>query len=272
MFRFCMSLFRQGHASELVYPTCPLAGLQLFSNFSKSSLSRSVNQLITPKGSPELPATTLFAETTYCCAPKPGERGQLVGPERPPVEMPRWTRLPSRRIVCKQSPRLPGCRWRECSWLPMPATISHESPPSPLRKSDAGSTPHHKSFLSSPASSDQMFASARPLVFGNSGADFVSLNFLPRSVDTKTFMPKNALRLEANSRGDQRRVDGHTQPERPTQFTTTMSLRGLGHEQTLLGSNTKDDAICHVSASRDGGHARKDIAGVELRIELVRAV
>ena len=95
------------------------------------------------------------------------------------------------------SPPLPGCHLRACSWLLMPGTISQESPPSRLRKSDAGSTPHHSSFLPSPASSDQMLASARPSSLGNAGADFVSLNVLPRSVERSTFMPKNALQLDA---------------------------------------------------------------------------
>ena len=42
-----------------------------------------------------------------------------------------------------------------------------------------------------------MFASARPSSFGKAGADFVSLNFLPRSVERRTFMPKKALQLDA---------------------------------------------------------------------------
>src|SRR5213594_2279237 len=96
-----------------------------------------------------------------------------------------------------QSPPLPGCHLRACSWLLMPGTISHESPPSPLLNSDAGSTPHHSSFLLSPGSSDQMLASARPSSLGKAGADFVSLNVFPRSVERRTFMPKNALQLEA---------------------------------------------------------------------------
>jgi hypothetical protein len=79
----------------------------------------------------------------------------------------------------------------------MPSTISHESPPSSLLNSEAGSTPHHSSFFLSPASSDQMFARARPSSFGNAGADFVSLNVFPRSVERSTFMPKNGLQLEA---------------------------------------------------------------------------
>ena len=79
----------------------------------------------------------------------------------------------------------------------MPGTISHESPPSRLRNSEAGSTPHHSSFSPSPASSDQMFASARPSSFGKAGADFVSLKLLPRSVERSTFMPKNGLQLDA---------------------------------------------------------------------------
>ena len=96
-----------------------------------------------------------------------------------------------------QSPPLPGCHLRACSWLLMPATISHESPPSRLRNSDAGSTPHSSSFLPPPGSSDQMLASARPSSLGNAGADFVSLKLLPRSVERSTFMPKNGLQLEA---------------------------------------------------------------------------
>src|SRR6266550_3623249 len=85
--------------------------------------------------------------------------------------MPRCTRSPSRRIVCMQSPPLPGCHLRACSWLLMPGTSSQESPPSPLLNSAAGSTPHQSSFLLSPDSRDQMLASARPSSFGKAGAD-----------------------------------------------------------------------------------------------------
>src|SRR6266404_9441776 len=99
------------------------------------------------------------------------------------------------------NPPLPVCHLRACSWLLMPAIMSQESPPSLLRKSDAGSTPHQRSFLSSPASSDQMLARARPSSFGKAGADLVSLNFLPRSFERRTFMPKKALQLEAYIRG-----------------------------------------------------------------------
>src|SRR5262249_60792840 len=83
----------------------------------------------------------------------------------------------------------------------MPCTISQEAPPSGLRNSEAGSTPHSRSFLPAPASSDQMFASARPSSLGNAGADLVSLKLLPMSVDRSTFMPKNGLQLDAYSRG-----------------------------------------------------------------------
>src|SRR5213592_1847868 len=95
------------------------------------------------------------------------------------------------------SPPLPGCHLRACSWLLMPGTNSQESPPSLLLKSAAGSTPHQSSFLLSPASRDQMLASARPSSLGKAGADLVSLNVLPTSVERKTFMPKKALQLEA---------------------------------------------------------------------------
>src|SRR5258708_23122115 len=114
--------------------------------------------------------------------------------------MPRCTRFPSRMIVCMQSPPLPGLHLRACSWLLMPGTRSHESPPSWLLNKDAGSTPHHNSFLPPPASSDQMLASARPSSFENAGADFVSLKLFPMSVERSTFMPKNGLQLEAYSR------------------------------------------------------------------------
>src|SRR5262245_11386726 len=106
-------------------------------------------------------------------------------------------RLPSRTIVCMHSPPPPGCHLRACSWLLMPSTISHESPPSRLRKRDAGSTPHHRSFLPLPTSSDQMLASARPSSFGNAGVDLVSLKLFPRSVEYRTFMPKNGLQHPA---------------------------------------------------------------------------
>ena len=108
-----------------------------------------------------------------------------------------WTRLPSRTMVCMQSPPAPGCHLRECSWLLMPGTISHESPPSWLLNSDAGSTPHQSSFFPGPGSSDQMLASARPSSAGNAGADFVSLKVFPRSFERRIFMPKNGLQLEA---------------------------------------------------------------------------
>src|SRR5580704_9226761 len=86
----------------------------------------------------------------------------------------------------------------------MPGTISHESPPSRLLNNDAGSTPHQRSCLPLPASSDQMFASARPSSFGNAGADFVSLKLFPMSVERSTFMPKNGLQLDAYTRGARR--------------------------------------------------------------------
>src|SRR5258707_7495142 len=83
----------------------------------------------------------------------------------------------------------------------MPGTRSHESPPSWLLNRDAGSTPHHRSFLPPPASSAQMLASARPSSLGNAGADFVSLKLFPMSVERNTFMPKNGLQLDAYRRG-----------------------------------------------------------------------
>src|SRR5207244_2978340 len=85
--------------------------------------------------------------------------------------------------------------------LLMPGTKSHESPPSWLLYNDAGSTPHHRSFLPPPASSAQMLASARPSSLGNVGADFVSVKLFPMSVERNTFMPKNGLQLDAYRRG-----------------------------------------------------------------------
>src|SRR3954452_15814230 len=83
----------------------------------------------------------------------------------------------------------------------MPGIISQESPPSRLLNSEAGSTPHHSSFFPLPGSSDQIFTSARPSSLGNAGADFVSLNVLPRFDERSTFMPKKGLQLEAYSCG-----------------------------------------------------------------------
>src|SRR5438552_6985603 len=111
--------------------------------------------------------------------------------------MPRCTRLPSRRIVCIHRPPLPGCHLRACSWLLIAEIISQESPRSVLLNSAAGSTPHHRSFFSLPASRDQMLASARPSSLGNVGADLVSLKVFPRSVERRTFIPKKVLQLEA---------------------------------------------------------------------------
>src|SRR5436853_429597 len=64
--------------------------------------------------------------------------------------MPRWTRFPSRTIVCMHRPPFPGFHCRAWAWLLIPPTISHVSPASELRNSDAGSTPHHRSFLPLP--------------------------------------------------------------------------------------------------------------------------
>src|SRR5262245_48956472 len=100
-------------------------------------------------------------------------------------------------MVCRHSPPAPGCHLRECSWLLIPSTISQVSPLSGLRNRDAGSTPAKRSFLSVPGSSAQMLASARPSSFEKAGADFVSLNDLPRSVERRTFIPKNGLHDDA---------------------------------------------------------------------------
>src|SRR5579883_472067 len=115
--------------------------------------------------------------------------------------MPRCTRSPSRMIVCMHSPPPPGCHLRACSWLLIPDTMSHESPPSWLLNKAAGSTPHHSSFLPPPASSDHMLASARPSSLGNAGADFVSVKLFPMLLERNSFMPKNGLQLEAYRRG-----------------------------------------------------------------------
>src|SRR6478736_3278508 len=104
-------------------------------------------------------------------------------------------------IVCMQRPPAPGCHFRACSWLLIPGTISHESPPSRLLNNEAGSTPQNNSFFLLPGSSDQILTSARPSSLGNAGADLVSLKLLPMSVDRSTFMPKKGLQLEAYKRG-----------------------------------------------------------------------
>src|SRR4026208_2611288 len=104
--------------------------------------------------------------------------------------MPRCTRFPSRRMVCMQSPPLPGCHLRACSWLLMPGTSSHESPPSVLLNKDAGYTPHHNSFLPGPGSIDQMLATTRPSSFGKAGPDLVSSKVLPMLVERNTLLPK----------------------------------------------------------------------------------
>src|SRR5436190_23050012 len=83
----------------------------------------------------------------------------------------------------------------------MPGTICHESPPSSLLNSAAGSTPHSSWFLRAPGSIDRILTGARPSSLGNAGADFVSLTVLPMSVERNTFIPKNGLQLDAYSRG-----------------------------------------------------------------------
>src|SRR5882762_7497603 len=112
----------------------------------------------------------------------------------------------------------------------MPGTRSHESPPSWLLNKDAGSTPHHRSFLPPPASSDQMLTSARPSSLGNAGADFVSLKLFPMSVERNTFMPKNGLQLEAAPR-----------------------LRGIGDEHAFLRADGKNDSIRHLQPPETAG-------------------
>ena len=52
-----------------------------------------------------------------------------------------------------------------------------------------------------PDSKDQIFASERPSFSGKAGADSVSLNSSPKSLETRTFVPKNALQLDAKIRG-----------------------------------------------------------------------
>ena len=132
----------------------------------------------------------------------------------------------------------------------MPGTISHESPPSRLLNSDAGSTPHQSSFLPLPGSIDQMLASARPSSFGNAGADFVSLKLFPMSVERSTFMPKNGLQLEAYRRGVPRvsmsvEYTGTPGPNGPRSVKAAPRLRGLGDEHALLGADGENHSIRH---------------------------
>src|SRR6185436_5014009 len=115
--------------------------------------------------------------------------------------MPACTRLPSKISVCRQRPPAPGCHLRAWGWFDSPSHIRHESPPSSLLKSEAGSTPAHRSFFPSPGASDQMLASARPSSLGKAGADFVSLKVFPRSVERSTFIPKKGLHEEAYTTG-----------------------------------------------------------------------
>ena len=46
-----------------------------------------------------------------------------------------------------------------------------------------------------------MLFKARPSFLGKAGIDLVSLNFLPRSVDRSTFIPKKGQQLEAKMFG-----------------------------------------------------------------------
>ena len=96
----------------------------------------------------------------------------------------------------------------------------------------------HISFFVSPASNDQMLANARQSFFENAGADFVSLNFLPRSVERRTLHAEEGIaarRVETRNaaRVDQCRIDGYARPERPTECKSSARLRGLGHEETF---------------------------------------
>src|SRR5205823_12246166 len=133
----------------------------------------------------------------------------------------------------------------------MPGTRSHESPPSRLLNKDAGSTPHQSPFLSPPASSDQMLASARPSSLGNAGADFVSLKLFPMSVETQHFhaeerIAARSIEARCSARVDQRRVYGDARAERPAQSEAAPRLRGIRNEHTLLGANGENDSIRHL--------------------------
>src|SRR6185437_17113581 len=50
-------------------------------------------------------------------------------------------------IECRIRPPLPGCHSGRLGWLVRPSTCDHVDPPSPLRKSPAGSTP---AYIASP--------------------------------------------------------------------------------------------------------------------------
>src|SRR5665213_1404998 len=158
----------------------------------------------------------------------------------------------------------------------MPGTIAQESPPSSLLKSEAGSTPHRSSFLSflsPPGSSDQIFASARPSSFGKAGADFVSLNVFPRSVERSTFMPKNALQLEASTLGVPRprvsiRLEYTDTPE-PNGPRSVNFARAFGASATKRPFLVPIVTITFsaMSASRYRGQNRHHVPLLELCIE-----
>src|SRR5579872_1274508 len=157
----------------------------------------------------------------------------------------------------------------------MPGTISHESPASRLLKSEAGSTPHHSSFLLAPGSIDQMFASARPSSLGNAGADFVSLKLFPRSVERSTFMPKNGLQLDAYRRGVPRvsmsvEYTGTPGPNGPRSVNARLLFAPSATNTPFLVPMVRINRSAMCLTSGDRGQDREHVACVERRVDAVQ--
>ena len=161
--------------------------------------------------------------------------------------------IPSRTIVCMQSPPLPGCHLRACSWLLMPGTISQESPPSLLRKSDAGSTPHQKSFLPPPASSDQMLAQRPPVVLRKGRGRLRLLELLAEIGRDQDLHAEEGVAARGVVRG--RRACRSRPRRRPRLLRrapavrTCTGLRRLGDKEALLGSDTENRRVPARSTS-----------------------
>jgi len=82
-----------------------------------------------------------------------------------------------------------------------PGTMFPGKPPSRLLNKEAGSMRTKSSCPIAPASSDQMFASARPSSLGKAGADFVSLKFFAEVRRAQDFHAEESIATRAKSRG-----------------------------------------------------------------------
>ena len=166
--------------------------------------------------------------------------------------MPRWRRSPSRRIVCRQSPPLPGCHLRACSWLLMPATMSQESPPSldcgkatPARRRTRGPSCRR------PLRATRCWPAPARRPWGTRGR--LRLLELLAQVGRAQHLHAERRRCSWRRRGAAFRGCRSAWRRRPRRVRTARAARTccrlfdrLGDEQALLGTDGEDYSFWHV--------------------------